>query len=58
MSSSGWLASTESPTATSAPRVGPPDAELDAGLVERVAAGEVTHEDVMARLADRMRERR
>jgi death-on-curing protein len=36
---------------------GPPDVESDAGLVERVAAGEAGHEDVMAWVSKRTHEK-
>ena len=35
---------------------GPPDVETDAGLVERVAAGEATHDEVVAWIHGRTRE--
>jgi death-on-curing protein len=36
---------------------GPPDVEADAGLVERVAAGEATHDNVVEWIRGRTRER-
>lgn len=36
---------------------GPPDVETDASLVERVAAGEATHEEIIVWICERTRER-
>ena len=36
---------------------GPPDVETDAGLVERVATGDAGHEEVMAWISQRTREK-
>lgn len=36
---------------------GPPDVDIDAGLIERVAAGEATHDEVIAWLHERTREK-
>jgi hypothetical protein len=38
-------------------RLGPPDADRDASLAERVAAGGATHEDVLDRIRERTSEK-
>ena len=44
-------------SSTLRPATRPPDVETDAGLVERVATGDAGHEEVMAWISERTREK-